>query len=61
MSEDFYFDDGGDAYVKGEKNLPVNWDDVTRLQELIDEINEMSDEAERLSWSKVLVAAMYGD
>lgn len=61
MSEDFHFDDGGDAYVKGEKDVPIDWASTARLQDEIERIKAIDDENERLREATVLIARMYGE
>lgn len=61
MSEDFYFEDDGDGYVKGEKDIPINWDNTVRLQAEIERIKAIADENERLHEATVLIARMYGE
>jgi hypothetical protein len=53
------FGDGGEAYVKGERDEPVDWDKVARLEAMFQEI--MAEPDGRLERAQALLAEMYGE
>jgi hypothetical protein len=55
------FGDDGDAYVKGENAEPINWDEVSRLEALFQEVLADDDSDGRLTRAKALLDEMYGD
>jgi hypothetical protein len=59
MSEDF--GDDGDAYVKGENDVPIDWDAISRLDGLFQKLLDLDDDESRLTRAKALVDEMYGD
>lgn len=54
------FGDDGDAYVKGDKEEPINWDEVSRLEALFQDVLADDDEDGRLTRAKALLDEMYG-
>ncbi len=55
------FGDDGDAYVKGENDVPIDWDAISRLEGLFQKVLEDDDDAARLERAKSLLDEMYGD
>lgn len=55
------FGDDGDAYVKGEREKPINWDEVSRLEALFQEVLVDDDEDGRTTRAKALLDEMYGN
>jgi hypothetical protein len=55
------FGDDGDAYVKGENDVPIDWDAISRLEGLFQKVLEDDDDDARLERAKSLLDEMYGD
>jgi hypothetical protein len=55
------FGDDGDAYVKGENTVPIDWDAISRLEGLFQKVLEDDDDDARLERAKSLLDEMYGD
>jgi hypothetical protein len=55
------FGDDGDAYVKGENDVPIDWDSISRLEGLFQKVLEDDDDDARLERAKSLLDEMYGD
>jgi hypothetical protein len=54
------FGDDGDAYVKGEGNEPINWDEVSRLEALFQEVLADNDDDNRLTRAKSVLDEIRG-
>jgi len=55
------FGDDGAAYVKGEKDVPIDWDEVSRLEALFQQVLANDDDGARLEQAKSFLDEMYGD
>jgi hypothetical protein len=52
------FDDGGEGYVKGEKDVPIDWDAVSLLEAKFMSALAEDDDETRLDMAKRLVSEM---
>jgi hypothetical protein len=55
------FGDDGDAYVKGENDVPIDWDAISRLEGLFQKVLADDDDDARLERAKSLLDEMYRD